>query len=215
MKKCHEDFPKAPGTTSYLAVVHHMPNSTWWKTYAKEWEKIVVYPQGSLIFTARADTTFDSDNLQPAGAAGGPHRVFVSGSPWPVAVLYRAIHTVPEVDPVLLSHLRFGHADCRRIDTFLKKNIATGISLEKGETARCNPATNCAVCKLVKAPRSTLSLSQTRSTTTPMARSQYLPVHRHLWADFTHIRRERQRSGGTSALPCIIPISQYRFEFWP
>ena len=49
MKKCHEDFPKAPDTTSYLAVVPHMPNSTWWKTYAKEWEKIVVYPQGSLI----------------------------------------------------------------------------------------------------------------------------------------------------------------------
>jgi hypothetical protein len=128
-----------------------MPNSTWWKTYAKEWEKIVVYPQGSLIFTARADTTFDSDNLQPAGAAGGPHHVFISGSPWHVAVLYRDIHTVPEVDPVLLSHdLRFGHADCGRIDTFFDKDIATGISLEKGETARCNPATNSAVCKLVK-----------------------------------------------------------------
>ena len=29
MKKCRrEDFPKAPGTTSYLAVVPHMPNST-------------------------------------------------------------------------------------------------------------------------------------------------------------------------------------------
>jgi hypothetical protein len=26
MKKCNEDFPKAPGTTSYLAVVPHMPN---------------------------------------------------------------------------------------------------------------------------------------------------------------------------------------------
>jgi hypothetical protein len=56
--------------------------------------------------------------------------VFFSGSPWPVAVLYRDIHTVPEVDPVLLSHLRFGHADCHRIDTFLDKDIATGISLE-------------------------------------------------------------------------------------
>ena len=114
---------------------------------------LVATTQGSLIFTARADSTFDSDNLQPAGTAGGPHRVFVSGSPWPVAVLYRDIHTVPEIDPVLLSHLRFGHADCRRIDAFLDKDIATGISLEKGETARCNPATNCAVCKLVKAPR--------------------------------------------------------------
>jgi hypothetical protein len=153
MKKCHEDFPKAPSTTSYLAVVPHMTNSTWWKTYSKEWEKVVIYPQGSLIFTARADTTFDSANLTPAGSAGGPHRVFVSGCPWPVAVLYRDVHTVPEIDPVLLSHLRFGHADCRRIDTFFDKNIATGISLGKGETARCNPATNCAVCKLVKTPR--------------------------------------------------------------
>jgi len=92
MRKCHEDFPKAPTTTSYLTVVPHMPNSTWWKTYAKEWEKIVLYPQGSLIFTTRADSTFDSDNLQPAGPVGGPHRVFVSGSPWPVAVLHRDIH---------------------------------------------------------------------------------------------------------------------------
>ena len=56
--------------------------------------------------------------------------MFVSGSPWLVAVLYRDVHTVPEVDPVLLSHLRFGHADCCRIDTFLDKDIATGISLE-------------------------------------------------------------------------------------
>ncbi len=114
---------------------------------------MVIYPQGSLLFTARADTTFDSDNLQRAGAAGGPHRVFVSGCPWPVAVLYRDAHTVPKIDPVLLSHLRFGHADCRRIDNFLVKNIATGIPLEKGETSKCNPATNCAICKLVKAPR--------------------------------------------------------------
>jgi hypothetical protein len=99
----------------------------------------------------RADTTFDSDNFQPAGAASGPPRVFVSGSPWPVAVLYSDAHTVSEVDPVLLSHLRFGHVDCRQFDTFLDK-IATVVSLEKGKAARCNPATNCAVCKLVKAP---------------------------------------------------------------
>ena len=48
MKMCHEDFPKAPDTTSYLTVVPHMPNSTRWKTYAKEWEKIVIYPTGLL-----------------------------------------------------------------------------------------------------------------------------------------------------------------------
>jgi hypothetical protein len=39
LKKCHKNFPNR---TAYWAVVPHMPNPTWWKTYAKEWEKIVV-----------------------------------------------------------------------------------------------------------------------------------------------------------------------------
>ena len=136
-KKYHEDFPKAPETTSYLiAVSHFIEDSTWWKTYAKYYEKIVVYPQGTILYTARADTTVDLfDSLQPAGDAGGSHRVFVSGCPWPVAISYRDIHTIPEVDPVLLlSCFRFGHADCRRgrhhgIDTFFEKEIPTGLSL--------------------------------------------------------------------------------------
>jgi hypothetical protein len=38
-------------------------------------------------------------------------------------------------------------------DTFFDKNISTGISLGKEKIARCNLATNCAVCKLVKAPQ--------------------------------------------------------------
>ena len=94
-KKCNKDFATSPTNTSYLIVVPHMANSTWWKAYAKDYETIVIYPKGSLIFTARADTTYDSANLQPSGDAGGPHRVFVGGTPWPVAVLYRDAHTVP------------------------------------------------------------------------------------------------------------------------
>jgi hypothetical protein len=152
-KKCNKDFATSPTNTSYLIVVPHMANSTWWKAYAKDYETIVIYPKGSLIFTARADTTYDSANLQPSGDAGGPHRVFVGGTPWPVAVLYRDAHTVPVVDPVLLSHLRFGHADCRRIDALIANNIPIGINMAKGEATISNPSTNCAVCKLVKAPR--------------------------------------------------------------
>ena len=89
-KKCNEDFSTSPTNTSYLIEV----------------------PKGSLLFSARADTTYDSAKLQPSGDAGGPHRVFVSGTPWPVAVL-----------------------------------------MAKGEATVSNPSTNCAVCKLVKAPR--------------------------------------------------------------
>jgi hypothetical protein len=94
MKKCREDFPKALGRYDFLLGrwCPTCPTPPGGRRMRNEWEKIIVYPQGSLIFTARADTTFDSDNLQPAGAAGGPHRVFVSGSPWPVAILYRDIH---------------------------------------------------------------------------------------------------------------------------
>jgi hypothetical protein len=79
--------------------------------------------------------TFDSGYLQPARTAGEPHRECVSGSPWPVAVLYRGINTVPEIDLVFLSQLGFGHADCRRNDVFLDKDITTSISLDEGETA--------------------------------------------------------------------------------
>ena len=104
-----------------------------------------VHSKSRLHFRLRQSTT--------SGTAGGSHRVFVSGTPWPVAVLYRDINTVPEIDPVILSHLRFGHADCRRIDKFLTNNISTGINFEKGENTKSNPATNCSICKLVKAPR--------------------------------------------------------------
>ena len=56
--------------------------------------------------TSRVDTTFDPNNLQPAGDAGGAHRVFVSERPWPVTILCRDANTEPKVDPVLPSHLR-------------------------------------------------------------------------------------------------------------
>ena len=152
-RKCEDDFAIDPAATSYLIIVPHLPTSSWWKAYAKNYETVVIYPRGTMLFSARADTMYDSASLTPAGDAGGSHRVFVSGAPWPVAVLYRDAHTVPAVDPVLLSHLRFGHADCRRIDALVHHDIPTGVDLQKGDATRPNPATNCSVCKLVKAPR--------------------------------------------------------------
>ena len=99
--KCHEDFSTDPLNTSYLIVIPYKESSSYLKQYGKYYEKVVIYPQGSMLYTARADTTYDSANLTPAGDAGGAHRVFVSGTPWPVVVLYRDAHTIPEVDPVL------------------------------------------------------------------------------------------------------------------
>ena len=151
--KMHEDFPVDPEHTSYLITLPHFPSSTWMKTYGMYYETVVIYPKGTLLFTARADTTQTSTNLKPAGDAAGPHRVFLGGCPWPVIVLYRDAHTIPTIEPVLLSHLRFGHVGCHRIDALLSSNIPIGVALKPGDITRCNPSTTCSVCKLVKAPR--------------------------------------------------------------
>jgi len=153
--KMHDDFSLDPLHTSYLIVLPHMPSSTWMKTYGMlYYETIIIYPKGKLLFTARADTTYKSADLTPAGEAGGAHRVFVSGCPWPVIVLYRDAHTIPTIEPVLLSHLRLGHVGCHRIGALVSANIPIGITLKTADVTRCNPSTTCSsVCKLVKAPR--------------------------------------------------------------
>ena len=114
--KCLRDFTIDPSNTSYLIVVPYLPTSSWYKTYAKYYEHVKVYPKNTVLFSIRADTSFNTDKLTPAGEDGGPGRVFVRGTPWPVVVLYRNAFTVPKVDPSILAHFRFGHVQCQRID---------------------------------------------------------------------------------------------------
>eukprot|EP00959_Pyramimonas_sp_CCMP1952_P406616 8522349-Pyramimonas_sp.AAC.2 len=66
-----------------------------------------MYLKDTILFSTKAEGTFNTDTLTPAGEDGGPGRVFVRGTPWPVIVLYRNAFTVPKVDPVILAHFRF------------------------------------------------------------------------------------------------------------
>ena len=70
-----------------------------------------------------------------------------------MVVLYRNAYTIPTVDPTILAHFRFGHAQCQRIDALTESETPTGIPLGKGALARCDPAEGCATCKLAKLPR--------------------------------------------------------------
>ena len=112
-----------------------------------------MYPKDTILFSIKTEGTFNTDTLTPAGKNGGPGRVFVRGTPWPVVVLYRNAFTVPKVDPIILAHFRFGHAQCQRIDALTESETPTGIPLGKGALARCDPAEGCATCKLAKLPR--------------------------------------------------------------
>ena len=151
--KCHRYLTIDPSNTSYLIVVPYLPTSSWYKTYAKYYEHVKVYPKNTVLFSIRADTSFNTDKLTPAGEDGGPGRVFVRGTPWPVVVLYRNAFTVPKVDPNILAHFRFGHVQCQRIDALTESETPTGLSLNKGDLARCDPAEGCATCKISKLPR--------------------------------------------------------------
>ena len=151
--KCHSDFSIDPSNTSYLIVVPYLPTSSWYKSYAKYYEHVKIYPKGSIIYSTKVEGTYRTDELEPAGDAGNAGRVFIRGTPWPVVVLYRNAYTVPKVDPALLAHFRFGHVHCRRIDALTNNGIPTGMNLEKGDSTRCDPAEGCATCKLAKLPR--------------------------------------------------------------
>eukprot|EP00976_Prorocentrum_cordatum_P003632 70903-Prorocentrum_minimum.AAC.1 len=108
--KCHRDFAVDPDHTSYLIIVPYLTTTSWYKTYGKYYEHVKVYPKDTIQFSVQAEGTFNTNTLTPAGEHGGPGRVFVRETPRPVIVLYRNAFTVPKVDPVILAHFRFGHA---------------------------------------------------------------------------------------------------------
>ena len=151
--KCHEDFAIDPTNTSYLIVVPHLPSASWYRTYAKYYEVVKVFPKGSVLYSTKAENTYNTDTLTPAAEHGGHGRVFVRGTPWPVVVLYRNAHTIPKVDASLLAHFRFGHAHSRRIDALTDSDIPTGVDLNKNDLSKCDPAKGCATCKVTKLPR--------------------------------------------------------------
>ena len=79
--KCHEDFAVDPTNTSYLIAVPHLPSASWYRTYAKYYEVVKIFPKGSVLYSTKAEGTYRTDTLTPAAEHGGHGRVFVRGDP--------------------------------------------------------------------------------------------------------------------------------------
>ena len=87
---------------------------------------VKVYPKDdTILFSIKTEGAFNIHTLTPAGEHGGPGRVFVRGTPWPVVVLYRNAFTIPKVDSIILAHFRFRHAQCQRIDALTESATVT------------------------------------------------------------------------------------------
>ena len=48
--KCHDDFSIDPTNTSYLIAVPYLPSASWYRTYAKYYEAVKIFPKGSVLY---------------------------------------------------------------------------------------------------------------------------------------------------------------------
>lgn len=150
--KAHDDFLLAPETTSFTFVVPKWENSEWWHfTFA--YTIVEEYPPGSRIFTCPVEGTYDTHKLQPAEEEGGPGRVFIAGTPWPVVILHRDSCTPPRITDTVQLHLRLGHAGAKALVHLLDKGVNTGLNVRRDHLLHADPLCLCVPCKLAKARR--------------------------------------------------------------
>ena len=152
LAKADNDFRLDPSNTSFLVVLPCWPSAPWWH-YTKVYTQVHQYPKGSRIFTCPAADTYNTDELTPAGDEGGPGRVFIQGTPWPVVLLHRDQYTPPQVDGNMLLHLRFGHLGAKHLVSLLDSGIDTGVNADRSQLQQRDPLCSCASCKLAKANR--------------------------------------------------------------
>ncbi|KAK3272846.1 hypothetical protein CYMTET_18878 [Cymbomonas tetramitiformis] len=148
--KGNADFPLDPHNTVYFWIVPYMPSHrVWHKTCTME--VLHIWPTGTTgLFSYLGKHTYTSTHpLTPAGSDGGPGRVFIDGTPFPICILYRDRHTPIRVSPPLELHDALGHASMTRI---LRLYDMPGVDLGRPQCSRAALASLttcsqwCAVC---------------------------------------------------------------------
>lgn len=151
-QKANDDFLLAPTTTSFTFVVPKWPNADWWHfTFA--YAIVEEYPAGSKIFTCPASETYDTHKLQLAEDEGGPDRVFISGTPWPVVILHRDHRTPARVTDAIELHMRMGHIGGKALVHLIDNEVPTGLNVARHHLIHADPLCACGPCKLAKATR--------------------------------------------------------------
>ena len=162
LSKCNEDFLIDPANTAVLTILPYLPSASWWHR-TRFYREVVRYPAGARIFTCPAAGTYDTEQLEPAGDEGGPDRVFISGTPWPVVMLFRDQHTPVRIDDPVKLHLRLGHLSAPYLTKVVDKGIETGLNVKREHLTAHAEICHCSSCNLAKAkkpgphPRTSLS----------------------------------------------------------
>ena len=123
------------------------------------------YTEGANIFTTPREGTYNQAQLQPADASEGPDRVHIQGTPWPVSVLFRDLHTLPLIDDNMLLHLRFGHLGAQHLLHLLDSGVDTGLQPSRQQLLMADPLCGCTPCRLAKASRPGPHPARDRCTT--------------------------------------------------
>ena len=70
-------------------LVPDTPGAVWYPLLGY-FDTLEVHPKGTRFCTFPARGTYATGDLQLAGHEGGPKRVFIRGTPWPVIAAYKA-----------------------------------------------------------------------------------------------------------------------------
>ena len=143
--KAVHNWERRPMHTSFTFILPKWTTAPWWPTRCENsarFDIIREFPTGSDLFTAPAN--------------GGPERVSLGVTRWPVVVLHlaRSLATVTDVSRDLLAHIRLGHPGGHIVPLLLEHGATPGVQLgPASRSAAASVSSTCPVCRVAKAVR--------------------------------------------------------------
>jgi len=145
LQKAISDYSKDPENTSFMFVLRDWKSAPWY-ALLDQFQVVKTYPTGSRVFSCPSGTTFDTETLIPVAAEGGPDRVFINGTSWPVIVVTKSKLTDPVINPVKLLHARLGHVAPSTLKAAVRTCLHTGITATEQQISMQLPTGSCSVC---------------------------------------------------------------------
>ncbi|KAK3248389.1 hypothetical protein CYMTET_42150 [Cymbomonas tetramitiformis] len=126
IRKANRDFMTSSSDTAFLFLIPHSHLRPLAAVLA-HCEILHVHPTGSEgIFSYRREHTYAGRPLQPAGSEGGGDRVFIAGTPFPIAIIYRDHHSAMRFTPERWLHAACAHAHGRRLAVVVDLGLDLG-----------------------------------------------------------------------------------------
>ena len=147
------DCKKDPEGTCCMVILPVKHDAIWWHL-TKNFEQVQLWPKGTTLYSCRSDGLTGVGRLVPAGKEGGPGRVFLAGTPWPVAAFFKNHRTPVTVDDYSRVHMRLAHYSAPYISHLIRQNDTLGVSLDPAVLKTCLPPRSCGTCQMCNMKRS-------------------------------------------------------------